>query len=712
MKKITLAFLAIVMLLPGLQAKEGMWIPILLGTLNEADMQSMGMRLTAEDIYSANKSSLKDAIVKFGSGCTGEIVSADGLLFTNHHCGYSQIQSHSSLENDYLTDGFWAMNRSQELSNPGLSVTFIVRIEDVSAAILNGLDADLTEAERAQKIEMRIQEVGDAAVQGTHYEYEIKPFYYGNEYYLFVLEKYLDVRLVGAPPSSIGKYGFDTDNWVWPRHTGDFSVFRVYSGPDGKPAEYSEENIPLKPKHYFPVSLKGVEQDDFTMVYGFPARTQEYLPSFGVEMVMNVTDPIRIKARDERLRVIDREMAASPLVKIQYASKQSGISNGWKKWKGEIRGLERDDAIAKKEAYEQEFMALVNSRADWKMAYGSLLSDYAELYKQVRPLTVAVEYFGETGYALEFIRVSQKMLEATRSWSSDETEQAAAKEKLRTFSQNFFKNYYAPIDKELTGSLLEMYHDDVPTSYRPTILNTIEEEYNGDYASYANWLFANSAFMNQAKLEALIDNFDPAAVQSDPAFELMMSFFQAYSAVYGQYDDLETRIEALHRTYMKAQREVFADKTFYPDANFTLRVSYGKAEGMKPEDGVTYKYYTTLDGVVEKYIPGDREFDLPQKLITLNEDRDYGRYGKNGELRVAFLASNHTSGGNSGSPVINGDGQLVGINFDRGWEGTMSDINYDINQCRNISVDIRYVLFVIDKFAGASYLIDEMTLVE
>ncbi len=712
MKKSLLVFLASLMLLPALPAKEGMWIPLLLGTLNEGDMKSMGLKLTAEDIYSANQSSLKDAIVKFGGGCTGEIVSSDGLLFTNHHCGYGQIQSHSSLENDYLTDGFWAMNRSEELLNPGLTVTFIVRIQDVSAAILQGLDASLPEEERERQIAQRIQEVGEASVEGTHYDYEIKPFYYGNEYYLFVLEVFRDVRLVGAPPSSIGKYGFDTDNWVWPRHTGDFSVFRVYTGPDGKPAPYAEDNIPLQPKHFFPISLKGVEADDFTMVYGFPARTEQYLPSYGVEMVMNVKDPIRIQARDERLRVINREMAASPKVKIQYASKQSGISNGWKKWQGEIRGLERSDAIAKKEAYEAAFMSLVNANPVWKEKYGNLLGEYETYYGQIRPLTAAVEIFGEMGYALEFINLGQRLLGAARNWPQNPEDQEVEKEKLRTSSEAFFKNYYLPIDQELTGTLLAMYHDEVPTAYRPTVLRDIHQQYNGDFSAYADWLFDNSSFMEETKLTALIDNFDPAIVESDPAYALMIGLFQAYSAIYPEYERLNLAIERLHRTYMQAQREVFSDKTFYPDANFTLRVSYGKVEGMAPEDGVVYKHYTTLDGVVEKYLPGDVEFDLPEKLLALHKAKDYGRYGTKGDLRVAFLASNHTSGGNSGSPVINGEGHLVGINFDRGWEGTMSDINYDIRQCRNISVDVRYVLFVIDKYAGASYLLEEMNLIE
>ena len=694
-----------------LPAKEGMWIPLLLQSLNEGDMQSMGMKMTAEDIYSVNKSSLKDAIVKFGNGCTGEIISRNGLLLTNHHCGYGQIQKHSSVENDYLTNGFWAMSQSEELNNPGLTVTFIVRIEDVTQKILGGLDGSLSEAEREEKIDEMIAKVAAEATDGTHYEAEIKPFYYGNEYYMFVTEKFKDIRFVGAPPSAIGKFGGDTDNWVWPRHTGDFSLFRIYTAPDGSPAEYAPENIPMKPKHFLPISLKGVEKDDFTMVYGFPARTQEYLTSDAVDMIMHVQDPVRIKLRDMRLNIMDAEMAKSDKVRIQYASKQSGVSNGYKKWKGEIRGLKRDHAIMKKKEMEAEFMKRVNANPEWKAAYGDLLEKFSKHYDELTPVLFAMEYFSEAGYSLEAVRVASRMTEAANKFGNGENTDEI-KEDLRKYAKGFFKDYYAPIDQQSMAVLLKAYFEDVPADQQPDILAEVNEKFKGDFAAYADWFFANSNFVDESKMENLIENFDPQMVAADPGYQLMVSLFQAYFRIQPEFRRINDEIDGLSRTYMKALREVFDEKTFYPDANFTLRVAYGKAEGMKPNDGVVYKHFTTLDGIMAKYQPGDREFDVPEKLIELHKNKDYGRYGKDGEMRVCFIASNHTSGGNSGSPVIDGEGNLIGLNFDRNWEGTMSDINYDIRQCRNISVDARYVLFIIDKFAGAGYLLNEMELVE
>lgn len=712
-------FLLLVCLFSGiasnsLSAKEGMWIPTLLKAL-EGDMQAMGLKLSAEDIYSVNKSSLKDAIVKFGGGCTGEIISRNGLLLTNHHCGYGSIQKLSSLENDYLKNGFWAMNGSEELINPGLNVTFIVRIEDMTQKVLGGLDASLSEAERESEIAKRTAQLSQEATAGTHYEADIVPFYYGNEYYMIVTEKFLDIRLVGAPPSSIGKFGGDTDNWVWPRHTGDFSMWRVYTGPDGKPAEYSENNIPMKPKHFFPISLKGAEKDDFTMVFGFPARTQEYLTSYAVDNIMNIQDPVRIKLRTQRLEVIDREMLKSDKVRIQYASKQSGISNGWKKWKGEIRGLKRDAAVAKKQAYEAEFLKRVNENPEWKSSYGNLLEEFNTLYKKQAPLMYAVEYFGEAGYSIELVRFANQIGGAVSNIDESMTAQAKSLEvdKLRRQGERFFKDYYAPIDQEIMGTLLESYYTDLEEKQRPQVLKKIHEQYKGDFDAYAAYVFENSQLTSKEKFESVLDDLKVNDILNDPAYVLMSDIINAYIVLRPAYQKVNNEIAGLNRTYMKALREVFAEKPFYPDANFTLRLTYGKAEGMAPSDGVKYKHYTTLDGVMAKYIPGDSEFDLPEKLIELYEKKDYGQYAHaTGEMRVCFIASNHTSGGNSGSPLLNGEGHLLGLNFDRNWEGTMSDINYDINQCRNISVDVRYVLFIMDKMAGAGYLLDEMELVK
>ncbi|MDX2250634.1 MAG: S46 family peptidase [Bacteroidia bacterium] len=694
-------------------AGEGMWLPLLLKS-NEAEMQAMGMKITAEDIYSINQSSLKDAIVRFGGGCTGELISAEGLLLTNHHCGFGQIQKHSTLEKDYLKNGFWAMSREEELTNPGLTVTFIVRMEDVTEKVLK--DADLAADENSRKalITERISAISAEAIKNTHYKAEIKPFYYGNEYYLFVMEEFRDVRLVGAPPSSIGKFGGETDNLVWPRHNGDFSVFRVYSGPDGKPADYSPQNIPLKPRHFLPISLEGVEEGDFTMVYGFPGSTQQYLPSFAVDMIIKVQDPIRIELREKRLSVMNREMKKSEAVRLLYANKEKNISNGYKMWKGEIRGLNRNETVRNKKLFEQEFLQRIATNPEWQKNYGDLLSQYESYYREITPAIAQISFFQEGGDQIELMKVAWKMAEALGEIQETRNEERKEEEieKLRRFGRKFYREYNETIDRETMGLILEAYYKYFKEEDLPTLIPVINERFSGDFHAYANYVFENSNFVSERNFNELLNNFDAAKIQDDPAFGLMSSLYQSYFRYSPQYTALNQKIEQLNRTYMKALREVFPERTFYPDANLTLRVTYGKVQGMKPNDAVNYNYYTTLGGIVEKGIPGDYDFDIPPKLVDLYQTRDFGPYAhKDGELRVCFIASNHTSGGNSGSPVINGEGHLVGLNFDRNWEGTMSNINYDINQCRNISVDIRYVLFVIDKFAGAGYLLKEMKLV-
>ncbi|MEZ4772315.1 MAG: S46 family peptidase [Bacteroidia bacterium] len=694
-------------------AGEGMWLPLLLQA-NEAEMQAMGMKITAEDIYSINKSSLKDAIVRFGGGCTGEMVSAEGLLLTNHHCGFSYIQKHSTLEKDLTKNGFWAMSREEEITNPGLTVTFIVRMEDVTQKVLKDIDQAADEESRKTLIAERIASIRAEAVQNTHYKAEIKPFYYGNEYYMFVMEEFSDVRLVGAPPISIGRFGGEADNWLWPRHNGDFSVFRVYSGPDGKPADYSPQNIPLKPRHFLPISMEGVEEGDFTMVYGFPGSTQQYLPSYAVDMIVNVQDPIRIDLREKRLRVLNREMKKSDAIRLQYANKEKSISNGYTKWKGEVRGLTRNHTVENKQIFEQEFMRRINANPDWQKNYGNILSDYESYYQQLTPALKQMLFFQEGGDQIELMDVAWKLAEGLGEILETRNDERKEEEieKLRRYGRKFFRDYNPDIDRETMGLILESYFKYFSEDELPALIPVINERFGGDFQAYATYVFDNSKFTSERSFNELLNNFDAEAIQSDPAFGLMSSLYQNYFRFAPQYTSLNQKVEQLNRTYMKALREVFPEEPFYPDANLTLRVTYGKVQGMKPNDGVNYKYYTTLGGIVEKGIPGDYDFDIPSRLVDLYHAKDFGPYAhKDGELRVCFIGSNHTSGGNSGSPVINGEGQLVGLNFDRNWEGTMSDVNYDINQCRNISVDIRYVLFVIDKFAGAGYLIKEMKLV-
>ncbi|MEL6673660.1 MAG: S46 family peptidase [Bacteroidota bacterium] len=714
MKAIRAILVAImVALVLPLPAKEGMWLPILLGSLNEGDMQSMGLKLSAEDIYSVNQSSLKDAIVNFG-GCTAELISSDGLLLTNHHCGLSWIQKQSSVENNYLDDGFWAQNYGQELQNNGLRVTFLVRMEDVTEKILGGLAADMSEEARTAEIAKRIEAVSKAATEGTSYEAQIRPFYYGNEYYMLVTEVFTDVRLVGAPPSSVGKYGGDTDNWLWPRHTGDFSLFRIYTAPDGSPADYAEENVPMKPKKFFPISLKGVNVGDFTMVYGYPGRTQEYLTSYAVEMIMEVQDPLRIGLRDKRLAVMAEEMDKSEKVKIQYFSKQSRVSNGYKKWKGEIRGLKRADAIAKKRAFEAEFQKRVDAKPEWKAAYGSLLTDFKAAYEELLPSLFANEYFYEGGYSIEVVRAARRAYDAVIGYeeATDEEAKAQVVADFKDWGERYFKDYHAPIDRKITEAILRSYEQDMKPEQRPEILQVIAKEIPGGAGKFADYIFSESLLTDETRFAGLIEDFSVDKIMRDPSIQLMAGLVNDYQTIRPVYQAQQEKIDRLTRTYMKALREVFPEKTFYPDANSTLRLTYGKVQGMEAKDGVRYKHYTTLQGVVDKYVKGDREFDLPERMIDLQAEGDYGKYAQDGELWVCFLASNHTSGGNSGSPVINGEGQLIGLNFDRNWEGTMSDIYYDVNQCRNISVDIRYVLWVIDKYAGAGHLLKNMELVE
>jgi hypothetical protein len=694
-----------------------MWIPSVLKQINLDDMKASGLQLSAEEIYSINKSSLKDAIVHFGGGCTSELISSDGLLLTNHHCGYGAIQSHSSVENDYLTDGYWARNRSEELRNPDLTATIIQRIEDVTKQVLEGVQADMNESERNEVIKENSAKLIEAAIGDRHYGATIKPFYNGNAYYLFVTETFKDVRLVGAPPSSIGKYGFDTDNWIWPRHTGDFSLFRIYAGPDNKPAEYSEENVPYTPKHFLPISLKGIKEGDFTMVYGFPGRTQEYLPSYAVEMIQNVSDPLKVSIRTRKLEVLDAAMAASDEVRIQYASKQSRTSNAWKKWRGEIRGLKKLDAIAKKQATEALFTKQVGENTAFEK-YADILPTYKEVYEQLGEVQVARDYFVEIAYfGIESLRYASGFRSLVHGAEKGETDTALVRRLLKG-TEGYFKDFNKQTDRSIFEALMMMYVDAPASGYRPRVLNeVIGNNYKGNVQAYADEVYSKSVFMSASSIQDVLSNWDKKALkalQKDPLFQLADALYSNYETnIRPLYNTLNDQLDALDRRYMEALQLVLPNhKNYYPDANSTLRITYGKVSPYMPRDAVKYDYFTTLDGAVEKYDPTVKEFDLPEKLLALHAKKDYGRYGKDGVLPVCFIASNHTTGGNSGSPVLNGRGELIGLNFDRNWEGTMSDIMYDPDQCRNISVDIRYVLFIIDKFADAGYLLENMKITE
>lgn len=682
------------------RADEGMWLPFLLEKLNEKQMKSLGMKISAKDIYNINTGSLKDAIVSFGGFCTGEVISSKGLVLTNHHCGFDAVQNHSTLDHNYIRDGFWAMNNGQELTNPGLYVTFIVRIEDVTKAALNGVTTDMKDSERQATVDQNIRNINSSAKKESYQKAFTRAFFEANQYFLFITETYNDVRLVGAPPAAIGNFGQDTDNWMWPRHTGDFSVFRIYAGKDNKPADYSPDNIPYVPKKSLSISLDGIAEKDFTMVFGFPGKTTEYLPAIAVKQIAEVNDPAKIAVRDKALVILNSFMRKDEKIKIEYAAKYATVSNSWKKWKGEVLGLTRTDALDKKKKYETEFQKRVDANPQWKSQYGNLLSELHSAYTELEPLGLARDYHTEILNRIELFTLFNKVKYVQQSRGKSDYDNILSKFKD---SLNQFYNEYEPIvDKKLFEGLMPMY-----------VSPKVKEV--SDFAKWANDLYDNTDLDNGKATLALAQS-DPDALlqnlETDKAYGIYKEIIADYNTnILPKLNAVQARINQLQRTYMQAQIEVFKEKAFYPDANSTLRVTYGKVNGYIAKDAVKYDFNSYLDGVMEKYIPGDYEFDVPQKLRDLYTKKDYGVYGKNGRMPVCFIASNHTTGGNSGSPALNASGNLIGLNFDRVWEGTMSDINYDPSICRNIMVDIRYVLFVIDKYAGAGHLIKEMKLV-
>lgn len=697
---------------------EGMWIPMLLQQMNEKEMQEMGMKITAEDIYSINQSSLKDAILLFGRGCTSEIISKDGLLLTNHHCGFGNIQKHSTLEHDYLTDGFWAMNKGEELPNPGLTATLLIEMKDVTDSVLAGVDESMTMKERQSIIIINIKRITSDFEEESAYKAAIKPFFKGNSYYMMITEVFKDIRLVGAPPSNIGKFGGDTDNWMWPRHTGDFSLFRIYVDKDGNPAEYSEDNVPYQPNFYFPISLDGVEEDDFTFVFGYPARTNEYLPSYAVEMITKVGNPKKIELRETRLDIFNKYSSKDPKVRIQYATKDARVANYWKKMIGESGGVKRMKGIEAKENFEKEF-------TDWTVAsdndeYSTILPEFEKLYNELTPINLATDYLKEAGMAIEIVKFANSYRKlVSLSKNSPDNKEAINLEiiKLKNQANGFFKDYYKPIDEEVMISMLRLYDQNLSSEFKPAFFNTINNKYKNDYKAYTSYVFSKSIFDNQDKLISFLDNYKAKQykkILKDPAYNMAVEMGVLYNTEFQhKIIVINNAIDSLQRIYMKAQMEMKPDARFYPDANFTLRVSYGKVNGYSPKDAVYYKHFTTLEGIMEKEDPDIYDYVVTDRLRELYESKDYGAYAdKDGKLHVGFAASNHTTGGNSGSPVLNAEGQLVGVNFDRCWEGTMSDLMYDPVVCRNISIDIRYFLFIVDKYAGAGYLLDEMTLVK
>lgn len=687
MKKLLISILAFAAFLAPASADEGMWLPALISQ-RIGDMQAKGFKLTAEDIYSVNQASLKDAVVLFGSGCTGELVSNDGLLFTNHHCGYGYIQKHSSVEHDYLKDGFWALSRAEELANPGLTVSFLEYMQDVTAAVLKGYDpATMTEEDRQRIVNENSNALKAEAVKdGIGLKASVEALYYGNQYFLFVFRVFSDVRLVGAPPSSIGKFGGDTDNWMWPRHTGDFSIFRIYADKNNNPAKYSEDNVPYHPKKFFKISRAGVKEGDFTFVYGCPGSTREYVTSDEVSYITEVSDPQKIDLRTQRLQIQKKYMGQNQAVRIKYSSKNASTANAWKKWQGEVKGVLKNKIVDRKKAYEARFRQWAKGTQ-----YDGLLDKLAAVYARRNPYYIAYEYYNETIRSIEVLNFAAQFRKDGRTKALDGA------------IENFFKDYYKPIDEEIFVAMMTAFDKQLPDEFKPQYFKDKLAQF-GSIEAWKNSLFASTVFADKEKVLAIKEGEN---LNSDPAIEMFSAFNSWFTKdLRPVVMETNNELRLLYRDYMRGQMEFEKDKAFYPDANLTLRVAYGKVAGYKPADAIEYKPVSTLKGIMEKDNPDIFDYNIPQTL------RDIYAEGGHEDQPVCFIATNHTTGGNSGSPVLNADGNLIGINFDRVWEGTMSDIAFDPEVCRNISLDVRYLLFNIEAIGHAAYLFDEMVFVD
>jgi len=710
MKNRTRLIALIATILMGISAKadEGMWLPSLISQ-RIADMQEKGFRLSAEDIYSVNQASLKDAVVLFGRGCTGELISAEGLLLTNHHCGYGQIQKHSSVEHDYLKDGSWAMSREEELPNPGLSVSFLERMEDVTDIILKGYEPGMSEDQRVEIVRNNSKALIDEVTkEGKGLRATVEALYYGNQYFLFLYRQYEDVRLVGAPPSSIGKFGGDTDNWMWPRHTGDFSMFRIYADKDNNPAPYSEDNVPYRPKKYFRISTKGVQEGDFTFIYGFPGSTKEYIHSEGVRYIEEIGDPHKINLRTLRLDIMNKYQAQSQKVRIQYSSKNANVSNAWKKWQGEVKGIKKMKTVLTKQEFEKAF-----DRWAQGGEFDGVIDRIAGIYKELEPYQFATDYYSET---VRTVEIANFAMSIARLFVQEDSTITFDSAKAAALAEAFYKDWYLPIDKESFVAVMAEYDKNVPADFKPEYYKEKLASY-GSVNAWAEDIFTGSIFTDPDKVAALTAG-DKDFVMADPATEFFNEFLKWYAAdIQPVTTRLNQELQLAYRDYMRGQmvycRTQRVPKAFYPDANLTLRVAYGHIKGYSPADGVYYTPSSTIKGIMEKDNPDIFDYNIPQRLRDIYATKDYGRWADaSEEVPVCFIATNHTTGGNSGSPVINADGDLIGLNFDRVWEGTMSDIVFDPEICRNIALDVRYVLFTIDKIGEADYLFDEMTFTE
>ena len=709
------AFIQVVM--PGMvKADEGMWLPALIEKLNINQMKQEGCLLNADQIYSINHSSLKDAVVALDRGsCTAELISDEGLLLTNHHCGFDEIQEHSSVDHDYLQNGFWAKTKEEELANPGKTATFLIRFEDVSEKVLAGLNEQMSSEERSKKVREVSREIEKEATRDNHYEARVQSLYNDNRYYLFVTETFRDIRLVGAPPQSMGKFGGDTDNWMWPRHTDDFSMFRIYCGKDGNPASYSKDNVPYKPKYHLPISLKGYKHNDFAMILGYPGTTNRYKTSYGIEYTMNVTNPIRIKVREEKQRIMQEFMSTSRKARIMYSAKYARSSNYYKYSIGQNEGLQHLNVLEKKRKLEDQFTQWVNSDQQRKAKYGQALSLIANSFKDIddeKAYEYTVESMVRGSEIFYYAYRARPLYDALKSDKNSERV-GIISERLKNGLDEFFKDYDSETDQKISAALFKIYEENVAPQYQPSFFKTVKSKYGNNFEKYTKELYAKSIFGNKEKLTRFFDAPKAKILENDPLFQVSLEIFRMMGLIASETSKTTEDLEKGNRLFVGGLMEMEAGKNFYPDANSSMRLTYGTVGDYIPKDGVRYNYFTTLKGYIEKEIPGDDEFDVPAKLKELYYAKDYGRYADaDGNLRTCFITNNDITGGNSGSPVINGKGELIGIAFDGNWEAMSGDLAFENEIQKCINVDIRFVLWTIDKMGGAQNLINEMTIVD
>ena len=719
MKKLGL-LLSLLLSFTFLRADEGMWLMMLLNK-NISQMQEMGLQLTDEDIYNVNHISMKDGVVIFGGGCTGEMISKDGLLLTNHHCGYSNIQALSSEEHNYLGDGYWAKTREEELPCEGLSVQFLISMEEVTSILLEGITDETSEADRKALIKERSEELVKSHNEDGKYFVHIANMFNGNAYYMFIYLEFPDVRFVGAPPSSLGNYGGDTDNWMWPRHTVDFSLFRVYADKDGNPAPYSADNVPYQPKFYFPISLAGPEEDDFAMIIGFPGRTDRYACSYAIEMKMKEENPVIIASRGKKLDVITAARQQSKKTDIQYANKAAMVSNYWKYTIGQTEQVVNNRVIEKKREIEDQFIQWANASPD-RQIYRGVIDEYANIYKEYSQIAKArVLYheaiFSSTDlflvwgplYGLDALLAKKEYKKGTDKYQGI----VAYLESLSEDFETLYKDYDIAVDQDIMSTMLAYFYEESTPEQRPDMFNKMVKKYKGDFNKLTADLYKKSILHDQQAIHDFIKNPNAKTLKNDRVYQLLQTFYSFYLQNMVFSNETQERLSRNHRLFMRGLMEMNPNKLFYPNANSMMRLTYGQVKGYEVEDALTARYYTTLEGTIAKYRPGSWEFDLPERIVELFNSKDYGPYAdQDGKIRACFLTNNDITGGNSGSPVINGKGELIGCAFDGNWEAMSGDLFFETEVQRTIAVDIRYVLFVIDKVGGAKHLVDEMKIVK